>query len=74
MDVKWIIMTYLFIAFRKYLNFFSEYIDDLPLVNSPGVFGLNPNAEIGYYTQASKMIWGHLVEMQPQSGELLLRY
>lgn len=28
-------------------------IDSLPLSNTPGVFGLHSNAEIGYYTQVS---------------------
>lgn len=43
-------------------------IDELPLTNSPDVFGLHPNAEIGYYTQAVRDIWGHLIELQPQTG------
>uniref|UniRef100_A0A2C9KDX9 Uncharacterized protein n=1 Tax=Biomphalaria glabrata TaxID=6526 RepID=A0A2C9KDX9_BIOGL len=44
------------------------YIESLPLANKPDVFGLNPNAEIGYYTQAAKAMWEHLVELQPQTG------
>ncbi|XP_049816413.1 dynein axonemal heavy chain 10 [Schistocerca nitens] len=47
---------------------YIEYIDQLPLVNSPDVFGLHPNAEIGYYTQAAKLMWSHLIELQPQAG------
>ncbi|KAF2892470.1 hypothetical protein ILUMI_13689 [Ignelater luminosus] len=43
-------------------------IDELPLVNSPEVFGLHPNAEIGYYTQAVKEMWGILIDLQPQAG------
>lgn len=43
-------------------------IDELPLVNSPEVFGLHPNAEIGYYTQAVKEMWSLLIELQPQAG------
>nr|CAD7410627.1 unnamed protein product [Timema poppensis] len=46
----------------------SYAIDELPLVNSPEVFGLHPNAEIGYFTQAAKEMWLHLVELQPQTG------
>nr|CAD7201336.1 unnamed protein product [Timema douglasi] len=45
-----------------------DAIDELPLVNSPEVFGLHPNAEIGYFTQAAKEMWLHLVELQPQTG------
>ncbi|CAH2003821.1 unnamed protein product, partial [Acanthoscelides obtectus] len=43
-------------------------IDQLPLTNSPEVFGLHPNAEIGYYTQATKEMWNLLIELQPQTG------
>ena len=32
------------------------------------MFGLHPNAEIGYYTTAAKDMWAHLVELQPQTG------
>ncbi|KAJ3665402.1 hypothetical protein Zmor_000898 [Zophobas morio] len=51
-------------------------IDELPLTNSPDVFGLHPNAEIGYYTQATKEMWRLLIELQPQtatSGEGISR-
>ncbi|XP_059138610.1 dynein axonemal heavy chain 10-like [Physella acuta] len=47
---------------------YLAYIESLPLANKPDVFGLNPNAEIGYYTQAAKALWEHLVELQPQTG------
>ncbi|KAJ9583316.1 hypothetical protein L9F63_022333, partial [Diploptera punctata] len=48
---------------------YVQYIEELPLVNSPDVFGLHPNAEIGYYTQATKDMWNHLVDLQPQTGK-----
>lgn len=47
---------------------FVASIDKLPLTNTPEIFGLHPNAEIGYYTQAVKMIWHHLIDLQPQTG------
>ena len=47
----------------------TEYIETLPLANTPEVFGLHPNAEIGYYTNAAKEMWSHLVELQPQTGD-----
>ena len=46
----------------------ADYIETLPLANTPEVFGLHPNAEIGYYTNAAKEMWMHLVELQPQTG------
>ncbi|XP_050408300.1 dynein axonemal heavy chain 10 [Patella vulgata] len=48
---------------------YVDYIESLPLANTPEVFGLHPNAEIGYYTQAARDMWSHLVELQPQTGE-----
>lgn len=51
-----------------FLHTFAAHIDKLPLVNKPDVFGLHPNAEIGYYTQATRGIWSHLIELQPQTG------
>ncbi|XP_067084612.1 dynein axonemal heavy chain 10 [Osmerus mordax] len=44
-------------------------IEALPLANTPEVFGLHPNAEIGYYTQAARDMWTHLIDLQPQTGE-----
>ncbi|XP_066546047.1 dynein axonemal heavy chain 10 [Amia ocellicauda] len=44
-------------------------IESLPLANTPEVFGLHPNAEIGYYTQAARDMWTHLIDLQPQTGE-----
>jgi hypothetical protein len=41
----------------------------LPLTNTPEVFGLHPNAEIGYYTKSARDMWEQLIELQPQSGE-----
>lgn len=47
----------------------TESIDSLPLANTPEIFGLHPNAEINYYNQATREIWNHLIELQPQTGE-----
>ncbi|XP_011310250.1 dynein heavy chain 10, axonemal [Fopius arisanus] len=47
---------------------YIEFIEDLPLVNSPEVFGLHPNAEIGYFTKATKDMWANLIELQPQTA------
>lgn len=49
-------------------SIFLASIDELPLANSPEVFGLHANAEIGYYTQATKEMWLLLIELQPQTG------
>lgn len=50
---------------------FKASIDQLPLANSPEVFGLHANAEIGYYTLAVKDIWSRLIEIQPQVGKFV---
>lgn len=46
-----------------------EYIEALPLANSPEVFGLHANAEINYFTRTTKDIWTQLVELQPQTAD-----
>ena len=48
---------------------YLDYIDTLPLANTPEVFGLHTNAEIGYFTRATKDLWTQLMELQPQTGE-----
>nr|XP_046467282.1 dynein axonemal heavy chain 10 [Neodiprion pinetum] len=48
---------------------YLDFIEELPLVNSPEVFGLHPNAEIGYFTQATRDMWRNLIELQPQTAE-----
>ncbi|XP_047348543.1 dynein axonemal heavy chain 10 isoform X3 [Vespa velutina] len=51
--------------YDEYLNF----IEELPLVNTPAVFGLHSNAEIGYFTQATRELWANLIELQPQTDK-----
>ncbi|XP_041985040.1 dynein axonemal heavy chain 10 [Aricia agestis] len=48
---------------------YIEFIDGLPLANSPEVFGLHPNAEIGYYSGAARHLWTTLVDLQPHTDE-----
>uniref|UniRef100_A0A8D3BG74 AAA+ ATPase domain-containing protein n=1 Tax=Scophthalmus maximus TaxID=52904 RepID=A0A8D3BG74_SCOMX len=48
---------------------YVDEIESLPLANTPEVMGLHSNAEIGYYTQAAKDMWTHLIDLQPQTGE-----
>jgi hypothetical protein len=54
---------------RKFISMITDSTDSLPLANTPEVFGLHPNAEINYYSQATREIWNHLIELQPQTGE-----
>ena len=43
-------------------------IDKLPLINSPVVFGLHPNAEITYFTNSAKLLWDNLLLLQSSGG------
>ena len=52
-----------------YRDQYLEYIEALPLANSPEVFGLHANAEINYFTRTTKEIWIQLVELQPQTAD-----
>lgn len=47
---------------------YTAAIEALPLVQSPEVFGLHANADIQYYTNATKDIWVKLIELQPRSA------
>lgn len=50
------------------LENYTQMIESLPLTNSPAVFGLHPNAEIGYYSNAVKSMWIDLISLQPRSA------
>jgi dynein heavy chain, axonemal len=45
-----------------------EFIDNITLFTSPGVFGLHSNAEIQYYTSAAKELWLNIIELQTSDG------
>lgn len=50
------------------LEGFINTANDIPLTNSPIVFGLHPNAEITYFTNAAKTLWSNLLSMQVSSS------
>lgn len=58
----------IYLQFINIILYLIEYIESLPLTNTPEVFGLHPNAEIGYYTKSARDMWEQLIELQPQSG------
>lgn len=47
---------------------YTKHIEALPLANTPNVFGLHSNAEIGYFTDTARTMWTLLIELQPQSS------
>lgn len=46
----------------------SQYIDDVLPPESPYLYGLHPNAEIGFLTQTSEKLFRTLLEMQPRDS------
>nr|XP_006635186.1 PREDICTED: dynein heavy chain 9, axonemal isoform X1 [Lepisosteus oculatus] len=53
-------------------NGYHQYIDDVLPAESPYLYGLHPNAEIGFLTQTSEKLFRTVLEMQPHdssSGE-----
>jgi len=42
---------------------FLNHINEIPIINSPDVFGLHSNAEITYFTNSAKKIWANLLKM-----------
>lgn len=45
-----------------------QYIDDTLPAESPYLYGLHPNAEIGFLTQTSEKLFRTVLEMQPRDG------
>jgi len=45
-----------------------EFIENIPLVTPPGVFGLHSNAEITYYSNAAKELWLNILKMATSDG------
>jgi dynein heavy chain, axonemal len=43
-----------------------QAIEALPLMQTPEVFGLHANADIQYYSNATKDLWKNLIELQPR--------
>lgn len=43
---------------------FFTHINEIPIINTPDVFGLHANAEITYFTNAAKQLWLNLITMQ----------
>lgn len=48
--------------------FLLQYIDDTLPAESPYLYGLHPNAEIGFLTQTSEKLFRTVLEMQPRDG------
>ncbi|XP_053270380.1 dynein axonemal heavy chain 9-like [Pleuronectes platessa] len=49
-------------------NNYHQYIDDTLPAESPYLYGLHPNAEIGFLTQSSEKLFRTVLEMQPRDG------
>ncbi|CAB1338188.1 unnamed protein product, partial [Coregonus sp. 'balchen'] len=49
-------------------NTYHQYIDDTLPAESPYLYGLHPNAEIGFLTQTSEKLFRTVLEMQPRDG------
>ncbi|NXH81703.1 DYH9 protein, partial [Edolisoma coerulescens] len=49
-------------------NGYHQYIDDALPPESPHLYGLHPNAEIGFLTQRSEQLLRTVLELQPRDG------
>uniref|UniRef100_A0A4X2LFE0 Dynein axonemal heavy chain 17 n=1 Tax=Vombatus ursinus TaxID=29139 RepID=A0A4X2LFE0_VOMUR len=50
-------------------NSYHQYIDDMLPAESPYLYGLHPNAEIGFLTQTSEKLFRTVLEMQPRDSQ-----
>lgn len=48
------------------LDVYKDAVEELPLLNPPGVFGLHANAEISYLQDMANALWSDLIELQPR--------
>ncbi|NXN11582.1 DYH9 protein, partial [Indicator maculatus] len=51
-------------------NGYHQYIDEALPPESPYLYGLHPNAEIGFLTQASERLFREVLELQPWDSSL----
>ncbi|NWI76951.1 DYH9 protein, partial [Dryoscopus gambensis] len=51
-------------------NGYHQYIDDALPPESPHLYGLHPNAEIGFLTQRSEQLLRTVLELQPRHGSV----
>lgn len=47
---------------------YVKCINEMPITYSPEIIGLHSNAEIDYFTQASKRIWEDMIKLQSSTG------
>uniref|UniRef100_A0A7S1PHU2 AAA+ ATPase domain-containing protein n=1 Tax=Percolomonas cosmopolitus TaxID=63605 RepID=A0A7S1PHU2_9EUKA len=47
---------------------YLQYIEDLPSIDPPEVFGLHPNADITYREQEARMVLSTILDVQPKSS------
>lgn len=52
----------------KTLDDYRQYIETLPLVDSPECFGLHPNADITYSTNTANTMLSTIVSIQPKDS------
>ena len=48
---------------------YVKAITEMPITYSPEIIGLHSNAEIDYFTQASKRIWEDMIKLQSSTGD-----
>ena len=46
----------------------KDCVEKLPLMSAPAVFGLHPNAEIGYLMKRTTSMWINLITLQPRTA------
>ena len=54
-----------------FLTILKDFIEKLPMVNVPGVFGLHTNAEIMYNVQAVEELWINLSNIHSKESNVL---
>ena len=56
------------IPFGMEVDAFRKYIEKLPLIDNPNLFGLHANADIVFRTRQTAMVLGTVLDVQPKQG------
>ena len=56
------------VPFGMEIDAYRKYVEKLPLVDDPGLFGLHPNADIVFRTRQTASVLATVLDVQPKQG------
>ena len=56
------------VPFGMEVDAYRKYVEKLPLIDDPGLFGLHPNADIVFRTRQTASVLATVLDVQPKQG------